>query len=105
MITYEMKKNRIDNIIFLLSVTRREKNYFNRIKKPQALNEKRHPTQEDLSCSEKQKTNQKLERIIVEGLLLLKCCLLIRLLFGSIDLIETRQRIPTSVNKEKKEHN
>ena len=88
--------------IFLLSFTRREKNYFERIKKQQALNERRYPTQEHLSCYERQKTNQKLERIIVEELLLLKCCLLIRLLFRSIELIETRQRMPSSVNKEKK---
>ena len=106
MITYEMKRNRIGDItLFSCSPSQEEKkNYFDRIKKQQALNERRHPTQEHFSCYEKQKTNQKLERIIVEGLVLLKCCLLIRLLFRSIELIETRQRMPSSVNKEKKEH-
>ena len=91
-------------LYFLALCHKKRKNYFDRIKKQQALNEKRHPTQEHLSCYEKQKTNQKLERIIVEGVLLLKCYLLIRLLFRSIELIETRLRMPSSVNKEKQEH-
>ena len=89
-------------LYFLALCHKKRKNYFERIKKQQALNERRHPTQEHLSCCERQKTNQKLERIIVEELLLLKCCLLIRLLFRSIELVETRQRMLSSVNKEKK---
>ena len=91
-------------LYFLALCHKKGKNYFDRITKHQALNERRHPTQEHLSCYEKQQTNQKLERIIMEELLLLKCCLLFRLLFRSIELIETRQRMPSRVNKEKKEH-
>ena len=91
MITYEMKKksNRWHYFIFLLSVTRREKNYLERIKEQQTLYKRRHPTQEHLSCYERRKANQKLERIKMEELLR-RCCLLIRLLFRRIELIVTR---------------
>ena len=96
MITYKMKKNRIDDMtLFSCSLSQEEKNYFGRIKEQQALNKRRYPTQEHLSCYERQKTNQKLERIIMEELLLLECCLLIRLLFRGTELIDTRQCMPS----------
>ena len=91
MITYRKKKsNKWHFLNFLHSVTRSGKNYFERIKEQKALNERRYPTQEHLSCYERQETSQKLKRIIMEEMLLLVYCLLIRFLFRSIALIEIR---------------